>query len=185
MNVLEGEQLLSRIASRCPVDEDISGDGADAVLKSLRQIIHAIDVQSSKLAKTAGLTAPQLIVMHAINQLGEVTTRAIADHVSLSAPTVTTLIDRLEKAGLVERYRSAIDRRIVHSKLTRTGKAKLKSAPPLLQNSFVDAYQQLTQRRRQQIVSALKDVAQMMEADNFDASPILTIKAPETTRSPS
>lgn len=182
MNLLEGEQILSRVASRRPAGEGFSGDDADIVLKSLRQIIHAIDVQSSKLTKTAGLTAPQLIVMHAISQLGEVTTRAIADHVSLSPPTVTTLIDRLERADLVERYRSATDRRIVHTKLTRAGKAKLKTAPPLLQNSFVDAYQQLTPRRRQQIVSALQDVAQMMKADDFDASPVLTIKAPSNAR---
>ncbi len=145
----------------------------------LRQIIHAIDVQSRKLAKETGLSTPQFIVLQAVDDLGEVTTKAVSDEVSLSQPTVTTILDRLENQGLVERYRSKKDRRVVHSELTADGREVLKKAPPLLQETFVDAFSEMSERRRKEIIKALTDVAQMMRADDFDASPVLTIASPK------
>jgi DNA-binding MarR family transcriptional regulator len=147
---------------------------SDRVLVSIRQIIRAIDIQSKRLARDTGLSSPQLVVLRAIDELGEVTTRVLSRHVSLSQPTVTTILDRLEARGLVERYRSQKDRRIVHSMLTRTGSKTLKTAPPLLQEAFTDAFDALPEKRRSDIVSAVSDLAQMMRADDIDASLVLT-----------
>ena len=63
------------------------------LLKSIRRIVRANDLQSRALARLTGLTGPQLIVLMAVAELGEVTTRALADHVDLSAPTVVTILD--------------------------------------------------------------------------------------------
>lgn len=151
---------------------------ADDVLRTLRQIIHAIDVQSKKTARETGLTAPQFVVLKAIADLGEVSTRTLSRHVSLSQPTVTIMLDRLEQRGFVERYRSAKDRRIVHARLTPKGEDTVCDAPPLLQDKFISAFAALAPERRNEIISALKDVARMMEAGDFDASPILTLASP-------
>lgn len=149
-----------------------------AVLRSLRQIIRAVDVQSRKLSRETGLTTPQYVVLNAVEELGEVTTRELSRHISLSQPTVTIMFDNLEKRGLVERYRSTADKRIVHSKLTGEGKAALEAAPPLLQEQFLSAFSGLSKKRRTEILSALTEVAQMMGADELDASPVLTIASP-------
>lgn len=154
---------------------------SDRVLISIRQIIRAVDIQSKRLSRETGLSSPQLVVLRAIDELGEVTTRALSRHVSLSQPTVTTILDRLEARGLVERYRSQKDRRIVHSRLTRNGSKTLKTAPPLLQEAFTDAFHALSEKRRVDIVSAVSDLAQMMQAGNIDASPVLTTAATART----
>lgn len=153
---------------------------ADKVLTSLRQIIRAIDVQSNKLSRETGLTTPQHVVLKAVDELGEVTTRQISQHISLSQPTVTLMFDNLEKRGLVERYRSTTDKRIVHSRLTEQGQAALDAAPPLLQDHFLAKFGDLSADRRNDILSALTDVARMMGADELDASPVLTIASPPT-----
>lgn len=153
---------------------------SDRVLISIRQIIRAVDIHSKRLSRETGLSSPQLIVLRGIDELGEVTTRALSHHVSLSQPTVTTILDRLETRGLVARYRSQKDRRIVHSKLTRDGRKTLKTAPPLLQEAFTDAFDALSVKRRKDIVSALNDLAQMMRADEIDASPVLTPSLAQT-----
>lgn len=153
---------------------------ADKVLTSLRQIIRAIDVQSNKLSRETGLTTPQHVVLKAVDELGEVTTRQISQHISLSQPTVTLMFDNLEKRGLVERYRSTTDKRIVHSRLTEQGQAALDAAPPLLQDHFLSKFGELSADHRNDILSALADVAQMMGADELDASPVLTITSPPT-----
>lgn len=152
----------------------IEASQSDRVLVSIRQIIRAVDIHSKRLARDTGLSAPQLVILRGIDELGEVTTRVLSLHVSLSQPTVTTILDRLESKGLVERYRSQKDRRVVHTKLTRDGKKTLRSAPPLLQEAFTDAFDALPQKRRERIVTAVSDLAQMMRADGIDASPVLT-----------
>lgn len=147
---------------------------SDRVLVSIRQIIRSVDIHSKRLARETGLSSPQLVVLRAINDLGEVTTRALSNHVSLSQATVTTILDRLEAKELVERYRSQKDRRVVHTKLTPLGKKTQTNAPPLLQEAFSTAFDALPGKRRTEIVSVLTDVARMMQADGLDASPVLT-----------
>src|SRR5690625_1946314 len=85
------------------------------VLIALRRIVRATDRYSRLLSKEAGLTAPQLLVMQAIVRHDELTMGQVADAVSLSQATVTTILDRLEKRGLVERKRSEQDKRRVRS----------------------------------------------------------------------
>src|SRR3546814_11753090 len=68
------------------------------------------DLHSKQLAREVGLTTPQVVLLQAVRDLGEVTTGQLSRRVSLSQGTVTTILDRLESRGLVERYRSAADR---------------------------------------------------------------------------
>ncbi len=177
--MLEQQTKRTQDTNRSPVKDEKDSD-ADRVLRSLRQIIRAVDVQSKKLARETGLTTPQYVVLRAVAELGEVTTRALSQHVSLSQPTVTLMFDSLEKRGLVERYRSVKDRRIVHTRLTRGGSRTLAAAPPLLQEKFISAFDGLSGKRRNQILSALDDVARMMGADDLDASPVLTLASTAT-----
>lgn len=91
----------------------------EEVLVALRQIIRAIDLHSKKLNKDAGLTGPQLILMRSIHDLGEqVTIRELAVHTNMSQGTATTILDRLERNGYVQRVRSNSDKRKVHAHLT-------------------------------------------------------------------
>ncbi|MDQ0315733.1 MarR family winged helix-turn-helix transcriptional regulator [Amorphus orientalis] len=130
----------------------------------LRRIIRSVDLQSRQVARTVGLTIPQLIALHAVRDLGEVTSTVLSSHVSLSPATVTTILDKLESRGLVERYRSASDRRVVHTRLTDQGRDALEKAPPLLQESFVRSFEGLDAERQDALLDALEDIAQMMEA---------------------
>ncbi|HMA15481.1 MAG TPA: MarR family transcriptional regulator, partial [Kiloniellaceae bacterium] len=78
----------------------------------------------------------------------------------------------------VERYRSAADRRVVHSRLTRRGRAVLRRAPPLLHERFIDAFQRLSPARQARILATLDEVAAMMGAAELDAAPLLVTKSP-------
>ena len=48
------------------------------VLIALRQVIRATDLHSRQLLKTAGLTAPQLLVLQAIDSAGELSVSTLA-----------------------------------------------------------------------------------------------------------
>jgi DNA-binding MarR family transcriptional regulator len=147
----------------------------EAVLVALRRVIRATDLHSKHLAKTTGLTAPQILLLQTIRDNGEVTIGEIANSMSLSQATVTTIIDRLEKRGLVYRQRSIADKRKVHAHLTDAAIETLKSAPIPLQDQFARQYADLQDWEQTMIISSLQRVAAMMDAQHIDASPVLYV----------
>lgn len=148
----------------------------DRLLGSVRRIIRAVDLHSKRLERETGLTTPQVLVLRAIRDLGEVTTARIAGQVNLSQATVTTIVDRLVSRGLIERYRNVTDRRVVHSRLTETGDAALAKAPPLLDAIFLKALRDLPAGERDAIVTALERVAGLMgPAASTEPAPLIDL----------
>ena len=155
-----------------------SEDRYNEVLVALRQIIRATDLHSKNLQRTSGLTVPQIVVLQSIDDLGEVTTGLISNRVNLSQATVTTILDRLEKRALIERYRSLSDRRVVHARLTKRGRSELRNAPPLLHERFIREFSELTPKKQQQMIDTLNDVAELLGAETLDAAPLLDTASP-------
>lgn len=147
----------------------------DELLISLRRITRAIDLYSKRLQKNTRLTISQLLVMEAIVKIDKPTPSAIAKSILLSQATVTNLIDRLEKNGLVQRKRLGTDKRTINVVLTEDGEAKFKEAPELLQSGFLREYRKLEAWEQAMLVSAVGRVASMMDAEDIDASPILAL----------
>ncbi|WP_445364281.1 MarR family winged helix-turn-helix transcriptional regulator [Microbulbifer sp. ANSA003] len=147
----------------------------EQVLVALRRVIRATDLHSRHLAKTTGLTAPQVLLLQAIRNKGEVTIGELANEVSLSQATVTNILDRLEKRGLVYRQRSQADKRKVHAYLTEEAAETLRDAPIPLQDQFARQFGDLKDWEQSMIIASLQRVAQMMDAQHIDASPVLDI----------
>lgn len=139
-------------------------DDAERMFKAMRRIAHAIDLRSRKVARTVGLTIPQIVVLASVRDRGEVTTREISRSADMTAATVVTILDKLEEKGLVVRYRSTVDRRIVHTRLTPRGAAVLASAPPLLDEAFREALAGMPRAERTGLIRALETIADMMDA---------------------
>jgi DNA-binding MarR family transcriptional regulator len=145
----------------------------DELLVSLRKIMRAADLHSQKLMKESGLTAPQLLVMLAIEREGAPSTSTLARQISVSQATMTRIIDRLERAGLVERQKSSTDKRVVNIRLTEAGCTKLESAPEPLQAEFLREFRKLEDWEQHMLKSSLSRIAKMMDAEDIDAAPIL------------
>ena len=150
------------------------------VLIALRRVIRATDLHSKKLVKTATVTAPQLLLMQAIQRQDGAIISKLAQEVSLSQATVTTIIDRLEKRELIFRQRSETDKRKVHVYLTPHGHKILRNAPTALQDQFIKKFDALYDWEQSMILSALQRIAHMMDAQNIDASPYLETGELET-----
>ncbi len=160
---------------RPPANQEKLVNSIEEVLVALRRVIRATDLHSKHLAKTTGLTAPQILLLQTIRDKGEVTIGEIATEMSLSQATVTTILDRLEKRELVYRERSKEDKRKVHAYLTDDGYSMLSGAPIPLQDHFARQFGDLQEWEQTMIISSLQRVAQMMDAQHIDASPVLDI----------
>ena len=160
-----------------------TNDLCDDVLISLRRIMRAVDLQSRQLVRSHGLTGPQTYILKTMMQMGETTIGQLAERVNLSKPTVTDILNRLEKNKLVRRVRSITDKRCVYVTVTDLAREKLISSPPLLQEAFAQQFNWLKKWEQFQIISSLHKIAEMMDVRDLDAAPILSsgpISAPDT-----
>lgn len=144
------------------------------VLRSIRRIIRRVSTHSHDLARETGLTVPQLLCLRAVDALGESAMPAqVAARMQLSPSTVSGVLDRLERAGLVTRHRSERDRRVVFLALTELGRARLDAMPRPLQDRFLVRLAALEPDEREQILVALEKVVALMDATDLDAAPVL------------
>jgi DNA-binding MarR family transcriptional regulator len=144
----------------------------DSVVRILRQIIRALDLQSKKLTKNYGLTGPQLIILKEIKKSADRPISSIARSVSLSQATVTSILDRLEHQGYAMRKRSETDKRKVNLCLTEKAEAVLETNPPLLQENFSRKFDHLADWEKSMILASLQRLAEIMEAERIPASSI-------------
>ncbi|MCK9563420.1 MAG: MarR family transcriptional regulator [Bacteroidales bacterium] len=147
----------------------------EEVLVALRRLIRATDLRSKQLSKTVGLTAPQLLLLQTAKRHGEITIGDIARNMSLSQATVTTIVDRLEARELLVRQKSTRDKRRVYVSLTDLGETVLEDAPTALHTQLIEKFQSLESWEQSMILAALQRLANMMDAEGIDASPVLDI----------
>lgn len=152
----------------------------DDVLIAIRRIIQSVDLHSKQLVKHFGLTGPQLIVLQEVSQSEEILASELSRAISLSQATVTGILDRLEKRGLIFRRRSNRDRRRVPAKITEAGETLLARTPPLMQESFTDLFLGLQGWEQYMILSSLQRLVAMMDARQISAAPMLTTGPIET-----
>ena len=120
------------------------------------------------------LTGPQLMVLKEVTDSGEVSVGEVARAISSSQGTVTDIVERMEKKGLVVRRRSDYDRRRVLVHVTEAGKQLLEKAPPLMQESFVEQFNALQDWEQAMILSSLQRLVSIMGAKAIKAEPILS-----------
>jgi len=105
-------------------------DTAEAIrIAAFRAVIRSFLRTSEHLAREHGLTPRQYLLLLMIkgapdgSEQSTVTDRA--ERLQLAQSTVTELVGRAERAGLVERERSEKDLRVAHLRLTPEGERRL------------------------------------------------------------
>jgi DNA-binding MarR family transcriptional regulator len=86
------------------------------------------------LAERFGLTNSGMAVLMALHGKGELTHGELALLCFVKPPTLTGIVDTLEKAGLVERRRDGADRRAVRLALTLDGAVAAQSLISVIRN---------------------------------------------------
>lgn len=145
------------------------------VISAMRRLIRATDLDSKQLARQTNLTTSQLLVLELLAEASPQTVGSMAERVGLAQATVTSLLDRLEERGLIRRERSDTDRRQVNVELTEEGRSLERQTPAALQTRFLSNFASLQEWEKTMILSALQRIAELMEARDLDAYPVLDV----------
>jgi DNA-binding MarR family transcriptional regulator len=135
----------------------------EQVQVAMRKIMRAIDLHSRYLSSAFGLTGPQLAALRVLVNVGELSTGELARQTHQSQATVTGILDRLARRGLVHRCRDDADRRRVMVRATPAGAELLAASPPPLQRTFLQRFEQLDAWEKTWMLSALQRLVAMME----------------------
>lgn len=103
----------------------------EEVATSLQWAAGVVQDEMARLAKSSGLTLPQYQVLRILRDADEpLSCSEIAERMIARDPDITRLIDKLEKAGMVQRARDGQDRRVVRSSITEKGAGKVTPLDP-------------------------------------------------------
>ena len=102
--------------SSSPAKRDV-----DAIVETVVYLYTESRRLTKDIAREVGLTGPQLTVIKLLETFGDLSLSSLSERIRAQNSTVTGIIDRMEREGLVVRERSTADRRVVLIKLTDKG----------------------------------------------------------------
>ena len=124
----------------------------------MRSILVELAEQIDRELEPFALTSAQWLPLFKLH-LGQANTAtALARECRMDCGAMTRMLDRLEEKGLVQRVRSAQDRRIVHVELTPEGRTTAQRIPDALcrvQNAYLHGFHP---HERDELLSLLRRV---------------------------
>lgn len=109
----------------------------------------------------------QLKALAAFHEDKEYTMGELSRNASVTMPSMTEMIDSLEKAKIVERRRDSEDRRVVKVRLTELGKEMRKKFMMKRRNEFKNLFGKLSKKDRKELVNALEKVSTILKKVNL------------------
>lgn len=103
--------------------EPVTEHAVDIAIRELGRALAIFDPLRMRAWAELGLTTAQLRVMFDIRDCPGVTAGELAHKLSVTPPTISGIVDRLVRMGLVRREDDEDDRRLVRNYLTEKGKA--------------------------------------------------------------
>ena len=93
----------------------------DAIVETIIYLYTESRRLTKGMAREVGLTGPQLTVIKLLESFGDISLSSLSERIRAQNSTVTGIIDRMEREGLVRRERSTTDRRVIYIRLSDKG----------------------------------------------------------------
>jgi DNA-binding MarR family transcriptional regulator len=132
------------------------------VANQLRPVLLRLSRELRKETEQMGLTSRQATLLWLIRSNPGLSLRQLAAEERISAPALSGHVDRLEKAGLLERVRGDADRRRVGLTLTQEGERLLKRVRARRTTWLADRLRDLDDDHVSAIERAIEPLGQLL-----------------------
>ena len=122
----------------------------DAYIKLLRSI-DAVKARIDVKDTVGDLHGAQFGTLEMLYHLGAMNQKDIGQKLLMSKSNMVTIIDKLEKRGLVRRQRSLEDRRYIFVHLTEAGTEKLEQILPVHVQAITEEMNVLTEKEQKEL----------------------------------
>jgi DNA-binding MarR family transcriptional regulator len=147
------------------------------ILIKIRKIVRSVDIESKKIQKEYGVSIPQVLCLSFLHESPnyQSTQGEIRKFLNLNSSTVSGIIQRLEKKGLLARLPKSGDKRVVNIALTSSGDKLLGTIPSLLHEQLSEKLQKLDEPELQKVQQSLETLVKLLEIEEVEASPLITL----------
>lgn len=125
------------------------------VLDAVRQIVRVLHESSRAAEMRVGVTGAQLFVLQTLAESPASSLNDLAGRTHTHQSSVSTVVSRLVKRGLVTRVPAAADRRRLELRLSPEGRRLVAKAPDAAQARLIAAIEQLPAARRRALAQSL------------------------------
>lgn len=136
------------------------------VVKVLKQVIHTMKQNMGHQFKELNLTGPQGMMVGILVHCGKMKITELSEKLGLSNSTVSGIVDRLEKQGIVERIRSKDDRRVVYVGITPEFQKSSKLHFNAIEKKFETMMNKATPEELETILNGLDTLKRLMDEDS-------------------
>jgi DNA-binding MarR family transcriptional regulator len=132
------------------------------VANDLRPVLLRLSRELRRETEDLGVTSRQVTLLWLIRQHPGLSLRELAAEERISAPALSGHVDRLERAGLIERARDGADRRRVGLTLTEEGARLLKRVRARRTSWLAGRLKELDASELEAIEAALEPLSRLL-----------------------
>ena len=137
----------------------------EAVASDLRPVLLRLARELRKETEQLGITARQATLLWLVKRSPGLSLAELAAEEGISAPAMSGHVDRLERAGLLERVRSSDDRRRVGLSLTDDGERIMRSVRARRTTWLADRLKSLEPAELEAVEAAIPALMSLVEAN--------------------
>jgi DNA-binding MarR family transcriptional regulator len=129
---------------------------AARAMDSLRRVVHALRIATRASERAFGLSAAQLFVLRQLSVTSGQSLSDLAARTRTTQSSISEVVARLVRNGLLSRTPSSNDRRRAVLSLTAAGEALLANAPETVQERLLRGFESLDEGARRTLAKGLE-----------------------------
>lgn len=133
------------------------------IIRLFKQVMVRVKQRSGKYFVNMNLTGPQGMLVGILTHKGKMKISDLSEKLGLSNSTVSGIVDRLEKQGLVERIRSTEDRRVVYVDVTKEFRECANEKFKGIENKFESIMNEATPEELDTILNGLETLKKVLD----------------------
>jgi DNA-binding MarR family transcriptional regulator len=139
-------------------------EAAEAIERDLRAVRQLLRRPLDAAIAEGGLTGPQQAAMAALVKADGLSLKELSRDLGLAHSTVSGIVDRLEKRGMVERKTDDADRRVSRIVPTRQVRQFVRETMPELErHPLAEALEEATAAERQAVAQGMGTLRRLLE----------------------
>lgn len=141
------------------------------LMEQFRAIAHVTHNRTNARMSAAGLSLARFRVLSALGSAGRMRMNELSAALGVVPRTVTTIVDALEKDGMLARLPDPADRRATLLEITAEGLSQLRRFRAMHDSAAAELFDVLTAAERHQLASLLRRLQAAADADSDASSP--------------
>jgi MarR family 2-MHQ and catechol resistance regulon transcriptional repressor len=137
---------------------------ADQLVPLMCRLMRHMTTQDRNYLARGLITLPQLWALHQVAEHKTCSMHMLAQALGLKSSTVTGLVDQLVKLGLLKRFNSRTDRRVVLAEITPKGRKILEHLDAERHKSIIHMFQHVSQKERAAYLDIVEKILKALSA---------------------